>query len=279
MTRLAAHESGAPLFLLGSGRCGSTFWQTLLCRTPDTWIWGEHGGFLNPLLGARRQFAAAGHLLARGREAITTTGLIQPEKLVETDLGWALAWASMATLDDFDDLLRGFIDAFMRQGLPEGRSRWGFKEIRYGMRNDTTPRTLLELFPGGTVVHTLRHPRASIESALRAWNRDLLGQAAEAPDAIRTAYDAKAARWLDVTTTLVELSESQPDRVVTVRLEDIPAGRGALEQRLGAPLPDDHPRINDIARDLDEAAAAVLETAWGDWWPRLQPLAARAGYD
>jgi hypothetical protein len=121
--------------------------------------------------------------------------------------------------------------------------------------------------------------RASIESALRAWNRDLLGQAAEAPDAIRTAYDAKAARWLDVTTTLVELSESQPDRVVTVRLEDIPAGRGALEQRLGAPLPDDHPRINDIARDLDEAAAAVLETAWGDWWPRLQPLAARAGYD
>jgi hypothetical protein len=276
--RLAAHDSGDPLFLLGSGRCGSTFWQTLVCRTPDTWVWGEHGGFLNPLLAARKQFAAAGHLLARGREAIAATGVIDPDKLMETDLGWALAWASMTTLDDFDDLLRGFIDSFMRQGLPAGRTRWGFKEIRYGVRKDTTPQTLLELFPGSTVIHTLRHPRASIESALRAWSRDLLREAAGGPEALRTAYDTKAARWLDVTTALLELADARPERVITVRLEDIPAGRLALEQRLGASLPDDHPRINDVARDLDEAATAILDTAWEEWQPRLHPIAERAGY-
>jgi hypothetical protein len=277
--RLSAHDSGDPLFLLGSGRCGSTFWQTLLCRAPDTWIWGEHGGFVSPLMTARRQFNAAGHLLAHGRDAIATNGVIQPDKLTEANLGWALAWASMATPGDFDDLVRGFIDAFMRRGLPEGRARWGFKEIRYGVRKDTTPRDLLELFPGGTLVHTLRHPRASIESAMRAWHGNLLGQAADAPEAIRTAYDTKAARWLDVTTALAEVADSQPERAITVRLEDVPAGRLALEARVGAPLPDDHPRVNDVPRDLDPAAAAVLETAWEAWWPRLQAVAGRLGYD
>jgi hypothetical protein len=276
--RLSAHDSGDPLFLLGSGRCGSTFWQTLLCRAPDTWIWGEHKGFLKLILQARERFLSAEGMLAEGRRALAAGGGIQPDHFVGTDLDWALAWANMITPAVFDELMRGFIDAYMRQGLPAGRTRWGFKEIRYGRQDDPTPTSLLDLFPGGTVIHTLRHPRASIESAIRAWHGNLLQRSGDDPEAIRTAYDAKATRWLDITTALVRLTESKPTRVITVRLEDVPAGRLALEARVGAPLPDDHPRINDVARNLDEDATAVLEAAWEAWWPRLHAVAARIGY-
>jgi hypothetical protein len=178
--RLSAHDSGDPLFLLGSGRCGSTFWQTLLCRAPDTWIWGEHRGFLRLVLEARGRFLSAEGMLAEGRRALAAGGGIGPDRFVRTDLDWALAWANMMTPTVFDELVRGFIDASMRQGLPAGRTRWGFKEIRYGRTNDPTPTSLLDLFPGGTVIHTLRHPRASIESAMRAWHAPLLQRSEDA---------------------------------------------------------------------------------------------------
>ncbi|MBM4021832.1 MAG: hypothetical protein FJ284_06260 [Planctomycetes bacterium] len=130
----APHESGRPLFILGTGRCGATFWQTLLCRDPDTLIWREHGGLLLPLLRSRDRLHRVGDLLDLGRDV---TPFDADDRLVETN-GTKLAWMNGITLDDYDDLLRGFIDAYMRHGLPTGRSTWASR--RCGTAEPTSRR-------------------------------------------------------------------------------------------------------------------------------------------
>lgn len=40
-----------PIFLLGTGRCGSTFLQRSLSSLESIWIWGEHDGLLIPHAG------------------------------------------------------------------------------------------------------------------------------------------------------------------------------------------------------------------------------------
>ena len=39
-------EAEFPIFLLGTGRCGSTLLQKILNSVENAMIYGEHGGFL-----------------------------------------------------------------------------------------------------------------------------------------------------------------------------------------------------------------------------------------
>lgn len=273
--KLPPEASGRPLFLLGSGRCGSTYWQTLLCHSADTWIWGEHGGLLRPVLLSRDLLVDVAGLLELGRTAVSEARLTAA---LGRDDGPRLAWSNRVTPEDYDDLLRGFIDAYMRHGLPAGRSRWGFKEIRYGGTTDETPRRLLALFPGGHVVHTLRHPRQTLDSWMRIRHRDLLSGPGPDSRAVLAAYDEQATIWQQQTDYLLDLAAALPGRVVAVRLEQVDAGRDALERLVGSALPPDHPRVNGGPRWGDAATDSMLEEAWSAWQPRLAETARRAGY-
>ncbi|MEZ5816111.1 MAG: hypothetical protein R3D44_03420 [Hyphomicrobiaceae bacterium] len=42
-------ENERPVFLLGTGRCGSTYQQVRISQIADIWIWGEHDGILEDL--------------------------------------------------------------------------------------------------------------------------------------------------------------------------------------------------------------------------------------
>ena len=50
--------SGTPVFLVGTGRSGTTLVQRLLNSYSDTLIWGEHAGFL-------QQYSEAYNLLSK----------------------------------------------------------------------------------------------------------------------------------------------------------------------------------------------------------------------
>lgn len=66
---VSVDASGRPVFLFGTGRCGSTFWQTLPCRADGLWVWGEHAGILRDLLRSRRDLATSAHFpAAAGRQ-------------------------------------------------------------------------------------------------------------------------------------------------------------------------------------------------------------------
>ncbi|MEX0670595.1 MAG: sulfotransferase, partial [Pirellulales bacterium] len=275
MPPLAATDSGRPLFLLGTGRCGSTFWQTLLCRTADIWIWGEHGGMLRPFANSRRLLRDCEAFGMHAGRPVTTADIDQPTAESSPGLAWANGFDAAA----FDDHLRGFIAGLMQPGLPPGKTRWGFKEIQYGDR-DKMPELLLELFPGGTVVHTLRHPRSTFESAIRAWYPTALERAAADPADARAAYMEQSRRWLGITQRLLDLAEST-GRVVSVRIEDVPGGRERLRQTLGVTTPESHPRVNCIPESRAATPAwleLLFEQLWQESEDKLQPVAARAGY-
>jgi len=199
-----------------------------------------------------------------------------------------LAWNNGFRRPDLDDELRGLIDGLMRRRLPAGKFRWGFKEIRYGSpllafdEADETPRHLLELFPGATMVLTLRHPRATIESLLETFEPQVLTGTDAPPDlaALHREYAKHASRWRRITTELLDLRCDYGDRIVTVRIEDVPAGRATLAAALDVRLPEEHPVINaaQSAVGAEPNMRDALAALWSSWRPRLACTMLRAGY-
>ena len=279
---LSVVASGRPVFLLGTGRCGSTFWQTLLCRAEGLWVWGEHAGILRNLLRARRDLATSPHFPAPPVPPLGPEDTAAPG----AEEGMRMAWNNGFRGPDLDDELRGLVDGLMQRRLPAGKSRWGFKEIRYGDPMidgaDEVPRHLLELFPGAIAVLTLRHPRATIESSLGTFNPQVMAGAGAPLDlaALRREYVKHARRWRRVVNELLDLESDHEGRVVTVRIEDVSTGRATLAAALDVRLPGDHPVINAAPRPgADQPAIrAALAALWSSGRPRLAGTMRRAGY-
>jgi sulfotransferase family protein len=151
-------EGTVPILVLGSGqRCGSTLIQRLLSSHPDVMIWGEHGGHLRQILEASRTIRqwdegvsqrAREDFEARGHQSWMATLL--PEPAVVGDA----ARAYMRTL-------------FAAPAAARGRSRWGFKEVRFGLEEAEAVR---ELFASTRVLHVTRDPRDVLRS-LEVWER------------------------------------------------------------------------------------------------------------
>ncbi|MCE9630565.1 MAG: sulfotransferase [Planctomycetia bacterium] len=276
MPALDSTDSDRPLFLLGTGRCGSTFWQTLLCRTADIWIWGEHAGMLRPFARARGLLRTCAAFQMHAGRSVTPADVEEPT----ADNTPGLAWANGFDAAAFDDHLRGFIVGLMRPRLPPGKTRWGFKEIQYGFE-DQTPELLLDLFPGGTIIHTLRHPRTTLESAMQAWYARALEQAAVNPADAEAAYAAQAQRWLGTTKRLLDLAEAT-SRVVSVKIEEVAEGREKLRQTFGIMTPESHPRVNRVPEPpagVPTSIEGLFARLWEKSKDKLQPVASRAGYE
>src|SRR6185295_15406374 len=156
-----------PIFLLGVGRCGSTFQQVALNRLPDIWIWGEHDGIIGNLLRWGAQAIASENLqkFAFSRSPDDPSSALQGNLRINAT---AVAWLNGFRPPDLEHLQSDLISQLFKKGLPTGKWRWGFKEIRYGP-DDKVPERLLLLFSESKIVHTLRNPFATVESTIFAW--------------------------------------------------------------------------------------------------------------
>lgn len=169
----------APVFLLSTGRSGSTLLQRLLNCHPDLVMWGEHHGFLGGLsYPFYRLFEEVpGNLFPR-----TATGNPGPGQLLPTlrDPAAEVEWANPCTAEEFADMFRVFISGYFAGKLPPG-VRWGFKEIRYDKQGEFE--MLRMLYPAGHFIFLRRNPLKVARSKLLAWSRDEAGN--EAPLAQR----------------------------------------------------------------------------------------------
>ncbi len=218
--------SDEPIFVVGTGRCGSTFIQTTLSGTGNVWVWGEHAGMLRGLL-QWSQATRDNPLMQRfvfpfaadDAQALLSERRNQP--------GWEPSWLNSIAPADFDDFERLAIRHFLARRLPPGKTRWGFKEIRYG-EDDGVLERLLALFPRARLVHVVRHPIDTVESMLSSWKPEDLARAAagKSSETAMQRYHQGVQRWVRVTRRLLALAQEHP-AARSFRIED---GEAMLDQ-------------------------------------------------
>ena len=213
-------RSGGQIFILGVGRCGSTFLQTILSSTTDVWIWGEHDGILEGLIGWGSR--------VKDSDRLNKFSFSRPGAPIHQ--GATTAWLNGFRPSDIDSLLHDAINQLMLRELPEGKTRWGFKEIRYDSRDQVAER-LLEIFPTSKIIHLVRNPFQTIESSILSWNpRDVEAGQTSRMVWIKLAgrYKLHVTRWIRATEYFMGLEERFPDRVRTLQLESIRTALPAL---------------------------------------------------
>ena len=272
-----------PIFLLGVGRCGSTFEQTWLNRTGKVWIWGEHGGVVGRFLVWGEQTRSNQNL----RKLAFPYVRQDIEALINSDLradATHIAWMNGFADDDIHQIERSVISRLFRTRLPAGRTRWGFKEIRYGQEFKVAER-LLQLFPAAKIVHTLRHPFGTVESSLAAWNPVQLDLAIRSKEVSTVAdlYQQHLDRWQATTQYFLDLESHNPRQVYTSKLEtfqeNIPAIIGFLNIPLSASEVPAVAPINTNARKPGSESHDLFSALRAKISPAVADLAVRAGYD
>ena len=141
-----------PIFVLASGwRTGSTLVQRLLCSHSDIHIWGEHRGVILHLEQACNAIEDLQRVSEQHGAAFRKQG--------------SNGWLAMMNPPDqhFRVGLRALLEAYYREPtLALGKSRWGFKEVRYPI---STARFLHRLYPEARFLLLVRHPEDCLASA------------------------------------------------------------------------------------------------------------------
>jgi hypothetical protein len=267
-----------PVFIFGTGRCGSTHLQRLISLRTDTWIWGEHDGFLNGFLRSYEQFTTSPPL-ARNvfSHGLSVDDASLPRLMAEDSarLSWLNDWRPAS----YGTEARYLLDRLFRERLPKGWAEWGFKEILYGYKNDS-PRLLLELFPAARCAFAFRRPRETIVSMLRSWTPHLLKDEASAA-ALKEVCAERVVRWRGIVSYFCELREAGGKAIVFVSdatlnhdQDDMLAKLGLSGSLRGKPI--ELGRTNTGPPQAPPWAATLIESEYAQNAGELEELYARA---
>jgi hypothetical protein len=276
-----------PVFVLSSGRCGSTLLQRLLNSNPRLAIAGEHGGFLRSLSAsyftAIRLEVLQKNVFARKNSRKTFAKKIRAsDKMV--------AWENFFTHEDFAEAYRNFIRSLF---CFDPALRWGFKEIGYGVKDEVVE-MLRALFPEARFIFLLRHPLDVVVSKATAFPRPRkLAQAAlkgddAAAERYRSLLNDYAANWGRLYSHLLELAETDPFSF-TLGYEDLVARSAktlaGLEAFLGEGAFDvdsvfqHQVNVGPGNQEIKRLAVDVLLADWDKIVEEIGAPAAKAGYD
>ncbi len=208
-----------PVFIITTGRSGSTLLLRYLNCAEGLVVWGEHAGVLRELAEAYGRLT--------GQE---TSAFVEAARPWVADLK-----AKRAVLCPLDQMtiewVNGFDPAAIRGafrrmlldlftvGLPE-TTRWGFKEIHYGCREMNV---LRQLFAEPRFIMLVRQPAAILQSKLSAFAKG--DRAAMAPHVRETRGFFESA--------VAEARSGAPD-VLFVHYEDLVSAPERELERLAA---------------------------------------------
>jgi hypothetical protein len=200
-----------PIFLLGSGRSGTTLLQKILNSADDVMIWGEHGGFLKQTAQAYFHHTEK----PRVNQAIFRQNPVAKDPNLDfnrsmlTNIGYS--WMNWYGRREVAANFAGLIESFFH---PPGMKKrhWGFKEIRYG-GDDRAIELLAELFPTARFVFIVRNPVDVIASqAALGWG---------SKTARRSGWKQLAEAWAAQNRGLLEFERANEERTRWVRFESL----------------------------------------------------------
>ena len=226
-----------PIFLLGTGRCGSTLVQKILNSVEEVMIYGEHGGFLRQIAEAYflnlEDKKIAKYILNQNVVGEDATSV--PESLKDPQR-WS-AWTNWYNREAVKKNFRNFIESFFNPISLGRKMYWGFKEIRYGT-DDRVLEMLADLYPQGRFIFVVRNPVDVVASKISA--------------RMSTAIEADAHGWTEQNSHFLEFYRLNKKSSRIVRYEDLISDNGPqLEQLfnwLGFSLTDKAVKIIEITR-------------------------------
>ena len=152
------------LFLIGSGRSGTTLIQRVINTLPNTMIWGEHGGFLKQIseLYYFLKDDSSMHEYSYNQN-VDVDNKFDLEAYNDSKI-WQ-AWINWFRPEDLDDIFRDFIERIFCPEKFTNLKIWGFKEIRYGA-DDRVISLLAHLYPNANFIFITRDSLNAIESQM-----------------------------------------------------------------------------------------------------------------
>ncbi len=236
-----------PVFVVSTGRSGSTLLQRVLNVHPDLTIWGEHAGMISGLV---KSLDSVFHPAAHKN---LTLGYADRELVVgelsEKDV--FKPWVSPFTPEDYEAAIRNLISGLFTNGLSPN-VRWGFKEIRY---ERPQVEKLMELFPNSHVVILSRDVLGYTQSRFFAWNNTDYDLATdEGLEKVKVRLRSITNGWIKRYQGFVELAAAAPERTSLVSYADLNMQSGrvsGLFEELG------------MASPAVDAIAPVLEAVVG----------------
>ena len=211
MTNAKTSSDAFPIFILGSGRSGTTLLQKIINSADDVMIWGEHGGFLKQVALAYFHHTEK----SRVKQAIFRRNPVAKDpnfdfhRLRQTDI--AYSWLNWYGRREVTANFAGLIESFFHP--PGMRKRyWGFKEIRYG-GNDRAIEMLAELFPNARFVLIARNPVDVIASqAALGWGRRM---------ALGSGWKQLSEAWAAQNRGLLQFQRANEERTRWIRFESM----------------------------------------------------------
>jgi len=275
----------SPIFLLGSGRCGSTLLQRALNAHPDIVLYGEHEGFLAPLANSYQKLTQTKDIQrwVYGEDAVPAETIFGEIRDKEVDI----CWINNFTREDVFSQYRHLVLSLLAKDLDLEKVHWGFKEIRYHEGQHVIS-FLLELFPDARFVFMFRNPADTIASGMTAWEDPELFMHEE--QALREVVWNRFKRWSSKSLYLLNEEAGIGENCYIVRYEDLvtdPASHmdhifGMLDlETPDAALDmfnyriagtDHHPRKSELVNRIQEFQRNCKH-------PELRQVCARMGYE
>jgi hypothetical protein len=226
-----------PIFLLGTGRCGSTLMQKVLNSVENVMIFGEHGGFLRQIAEAYflnlEDKKIAKYIMSQnvaGEDPAFVTESLKDPQL------WS-AWTNWYNRETVKNNFRDFIESFFNPISLGRKVHWGFKEIRYG-QNDRVLEMLADLYPQGRFIFVVRNPVEVVASKISA--------------RMSEGIEADAHSWAEQNRHFLEFYRLNKKSSRNIRYEDLINENGPqldqLFKWLGFSLTDKQINIIEITR-------------------------------
>ena len=157
------------LFLLGTGRSGTTLLQRFLNVHEDIMIWGEHSGFLNQLAESYFVLKDCSSMKEYSYQHVAPSDCKDLRIFYKNPKKWQ-AWMNWFRPEDLASFYRQQLELIFNPEQVCKTKVWGFKEIRYG-QNDLVIRFLRDLYPDAIFLSVVRDALNVIESQLTTFHQ------------------------------------------------------------------------------------------------------------